>query len=649
MVQAYQGPKLEYAGSAEAQNLARLVFSLMRSQGLTMGVRTPIRQTLQNLVQYLAEQKYNGLEELEALATLVDAALSANPAIFLREEEEEGQVTFKTTKLGVAPPAIPVPLDHHSFHTRLFEGARPVVPMTEEEIAAKAAETASRQEGAVVSLPLPFAASEAKATPAPAPVVEAPKVQPKPVETAKPVVKPEVEAAMPAPVVAKPVEAPKAPVVEPAVAVPAPVVEAAKPVEAPKPAPVAPAPRVEAPKAAPTIPVNLEVADGVTLDLNLSANEILDKYGDYFASALLKVLPEDFRFINFAEDWYLEDSIDRLSKGDFRRIRDYMNEVSGPVSDSAIMSDVYNRRTSDHDYEAKRFELNFRLAKEKKDFEFVGANDERVWTAPGLPAIGQGKRKASEIGLDYKFLEDEHLNDPSNISVVKGKKRWQHTISFYEYENGLLPFDLSAKEMFPSIMNEEQKALVLRLEAPQLYYTYTAELRYPTGARGGWIAGLEDFFANNLIPGAKLLMTQGDRSNHFLIEYEADEEQERRLLFYDERRQKFVYRTIAFACKVDEQQILTPERFGKLDNQKRLEENDRKKTDFLVASAFELVGTKAGDTLKATLEDLYPLVNIERPFSRNYLRSLLTAGNNAFRPDGTEEDAYTYKIGAVKR
>jgi hypothetical protein len=358
---------------------------------------------------------------------------------------------------------------------------------------------------------------------------------------------------------------------------------------------------------------------------------------------------EDFRFVNFVNDWYLDESTGRFSKGEFRRIRDYMNEVQGPVSDEAILSDVFNKRKSEHDYEATRFALNFRLLKEKKDFEFVGSEDDRVWTAPGLPAIGQGHRKASEVGVDYKFLEDAHLADPSEVQVEKGRKQWDHIITFYEYENGVLPFDNSAKELFPAPLMDDQKALILRFEAPQLYFTYTAELRYSTGARGGWIAGLEQFFADNLIPGAKLLLTQGNKSNHFLIEYEVDNEQERRLLFYDERRQKFVYRTIAFACKVDDNQILTPERFGKLDNQKRLEENDRRKTDLLVANAFDLVGTKVGDLLRATLDDLYPLVNIERPFSRAYLVSLLTQGNSAFRPDATAPDTYTYKIGAVKK
>jgi len=635
MVQLNQVPKLEYAGSADEQELAQRIFTLLRAQGHTMAARTAIRQSLTNLAQYLAEQKYKGLDSAEAVAPLVDKALSANPAIFLRQEDN-GEVTFKTTKAGVAPSPDPVVYDHHSYKTRLFEGARPVEQLSEEEIAAKAAEAQAHSQA--FAIPLPFAATESKQVAPVAPVVIPPVVVTPPRAVAK------------TPIEQTPVKsAPVTPVVKPAE--PAqPVVVEAKP-EPAQPVVVAPQPPVVKPPApvVPSVPVIIEVADGVTVDLNQPVADILASHGDYFASALQTIVEEDFRFVNFVNDWYLDESTGRFSKGEFRRVRDYMNEVQGPVSDEAILSDVFNKRKSEHDYEATRFALNFRLLKEKKDFEFVGAEDDRVWSAPGLPAIGQGHRKASEVGVDYKFLEDLNLADPSEVQVEKGRKQWDHIITFYEYENGVLPYDSSAKELFPGPLMDDQKALILRFEAPQLYFTYTAELRYSTGARGGWIAGLEQFFADNLIPGAKLLLTQGTKSNHFLIEYEVDNEQERRLLFYDERRQKFVYRTIAFACKVDDNQILTPERFGKLDNQKRLEESDRRKTDLLVANAFELVGTKVGDLLRASLDDLYPLVNIERPFSRAYLRSLLTQGNSAFRPEGTTPDTYTYKIGAVKK
>ena len=111
-----------------------------------------------------------------------------------------------------------------------------------------------------------------------------------------------------------------------------------------------------------------------------------------------------------------------------------MTEVDGPVSDTAILSDIWGKRTSDHDYEATRFALNYRLHREKRDFEFVGVNDDRVWTAPGLPQVGNPRHKATEIGTDYKFLEDTTLNDASELTDENGAKVWRHVLTFYEYE-----------------------------------------------------------------------------------------------------------------------------------------------------------------------------------------------------------------------
>jgi hypothetical protein len=389
--------------------------------------------------------------------------------------------------------------------------------------------------------------------------------------------------------------------------------------------------------------LEIEVAEGLQVDINRPITEVIAEYGDYFASALVPALEEDFRFINFANNWYLEEITGRYNKGDFRRIREYMQDNEGPVSDTAIMADLWGKRTTDLDYEATRFALNFRLYKEKKDFEFVGAADDRVWTAPGLPQIGNPRHKATEIGTDFKYLEDPQLVDPSEITEENGLKVWRHMLTFYEYENGVLPYDATAHELFPAPLLDEQKSLVLRFEAPQLYFTYTAELRYPTGSRGGWIGGLEQFFEENLVPGAILVIRQGEKSNHFTIEYEQSEEQNANVLFYDERRQKFVFRPIVFACEIIAEGLLTPDRYAKLNGQKRLEDSDRKKTDQVIATAFEYAGQKSSQGYYALLDDLYPVANIERPFSRNYMRHLLTHGNSMFQPDETTPDAFYYK------
>jgi hypothetical protein len=642
-------PSLELGGTQEEQALANQVWNLMRMRGFSYAMTRPISLTLEQLAEYFAGQKYQGLEKPEEVAPLIDKALSSSPAVFLREETplteeetdgvEENQstiplVNYKTTKSGKAPSS--ADMDQHSFKTRLFQDAKPVTPASEEEEAVRAPEQIHHTSHAIS---LPVAATPAQAQPAPAPAPVQPQRPAAPVPTGHITTPQPLRPITQAPVQPAPTQ-PQRPVVQ------APAAQA-QPAPAPTRPPVqAPAPQVQPqPAPAPVIagPLEIEIADGLQVDINRPITEVMAEYGDYFASALVPALEEDFRFINFANNWYLEEITGRYNKGDFRRIREYMQDNEGPVSDTAIMADLWGKRTTDLDYEATRFALNFRLYKEKKDFEFVGAADDRVWTAPGLPQIGNPRHKATEIGTDYKYLEDPQLVDPSEITEENGLKVWRHMLTFYEYENGVLPYNATAHELFPAPLLDEQKSLVLRFEAPQLYFTYTAELRYPTGSRGGWIGGLEQFFEENLVPGAILVIRQGEKSNHFTIEYEQSEEQNANVLFYDERRQKFVFRPIVFACEIIAEGLLTPDRYAKLNGQKRLEDSDRKKTDQVIATAFEYAGQKSSQGYYALLDDLYPVANIERPFSRNYMRHLLTHGNSMFQPDETTPDAFYYK------
>ncbi len=661
MVQQINTPALELGGSTAEKDLANQVWNLMRARGSSYANNRPISLTLSMLADYYAGQKYKGHSKPEEVGPLIDKALSASPAVFSREETEvdvpqaddaeaattRKEVVFKTTKSGKAP--VVEVLDQHSFQTRLNQNAKPVLPPTEEELAARMAELAHHP---TPSLHLPVAAPQPQlgvsgTQPVPMTAPAAPAPAPRNVPPAAPaaVSAPTSAASAPAPVAttapkpaatAVPASAPT-PVAPPPAARPAQPAATAAPAPAPKPATPAPAPVV-------TGPIEFEVAEGLIVDLNRPFAEIMAEAGPYFTEVTSKALQDDFRFVNFGNDWYLDESTTgRFNKNDFRRIRDYMGELDGPVSDAAILNDLWGKRTNDHDYEALRFILDYRLLKEKKDFEFVGVPDERIWTAPGLSQIGNPRHKATEIGTDYKFLEDAALNDPSELSEDNGIKVWRHVVTFYEYENGVLPYDATAKQLFPLPMMEEQRSSVLRFEAPQLDFIYTAELRYPTGNRGGWIGGLDQFFVENLVPGAILVISQGSRSNHFIIEYEQGAEQESNVMFYDDRRSRFVFRPVVFACEVNRESMLTSERYSKLNGQKHLEESDRKKTDLVVANAFEFSSPKTAQGYYTLLDDLFPVANIERPFSRNYLRQLLTHGNSQFQADESTPDAFSYK------
>ncbi len=389
--------------------------------------------------------------------------------------------------------------------------------------------------------------------------------------------------------------------------------------------------------------------DGVDheVDFGGSLDNIAAQYGSAVGELLRAALTEDFRFVNFAEQWYLDDLVERFSKGDLRRIKDYLAETNDALSDRAFLTDLFNKRTTDPDYETWRFSLNYRLLKEKKEFEFVGVDGERLWLPANAPIIHQ-KRKASEIGQDYRYLDEVALAESDDKLTVSGDKRkLDHALTYYEYENGLLPLDRAAQEFFPGPLLDDQRAAMFRFESPQLYVTYPVELRFPSPNRGGYLVGLDEFY-QNLVPGAVVTIESTPRPNVYTVTYgRLSTPQEERLLQFDERRNRYVFRPVVFNVQTDPALLLSETRYPRVEALHRLEEAERKKPELVVARAFEVVGDsieRDGNSVYwALLDDIFPIVNIERPFSKAYLRAILTSSQYPyFSADPDSEDSYYY-------
>src|SRR5205085_4248352 len=114
------------------------------------------------------------------------------------------------------------------------------------------------------------------------------------------------------------------------------------------------------------------------------------------------------------------------------------------------------------------------------------------------------------------------------------------------------------------------------------------------------------------------------------------------LLQFDDRKSRYVFRPVSFSAATDPSMLLTQEKFGKLHNQKKLEESERKRPDIIISNAFEVVGDQTDGIYWAILDDLYPVVNLERPMSRSWLRTLLSGAYPFFYMDETTEGAYFY-------
>ncbi|MEA2529869.1 MAG: hypothetical protein QOG89_1513 [Thermomicrobiales bacterium] len=415
------------------------------------------------------------------------------------------------------------------------------------------------------------------------------------------------------------------------------------------PEPEEPVAEVAAPEAPPVeveeeVPV--EIAPARTITVPAAPQADVARVDDIeLASAIAERLRTDSRIANFGDQWMLEDQVPRFSRGDLRRLKDYIQEQEQPLTDDVLVQDVLGIRPTTPDFDLMRFAVNFRLSREHREFDFVGTANQRFWSTSNLPQIGTTRRKPNEIGTDYRYLTDELSDQPAQRSV----KSVDHVVSFYEYYLGLLPYDADMQALLPAPLLPNQRSAVLTFETPQSYTTYLVELRYPTPNRGGFILGLDDFFTENLVPGALISIKRTDNDGHYLVEYLSAGNQSARLLELEDRRQRYVFRPTSYACGVEDSFLLTEERFPHFGSEKPLDEKIRRRPESVVAATFERLGHRS-DTqgFWATFEDLLAAVNIERPFSERYLRSILEndeTGAFARDPDGS--DAYTYVPGTT--
>lgn len=379
----------------------------------------------------------------------------------------------------------------------------------------------------------------------------------------------------------------------------------------------------------------LALPDGTQLDFRQQVGETFAQHGEVVGRQLKGALERDFRVVSFGDQWYLEDQLEHFSKGRLSEVRRYIVEEETPLSDETILADLFFKNAREPDYGLWAFSLNARLVREKKEFEYVGVRGANLWAVKGLPAIGTRLIKASDIGQDYAFLLEEPAGEPP--------AQVEHFLTFYEYRYGLLPYDAVARAFFPTALVEDQRSAYLTFEVPQHYEAYAVELRFPSGNRGGWLWGLEELFHSSLVPAALLIIAPTERPDVFTLQYMATDAKERRLLVYDERKDRYIFDDITFYCEVEESLLLNEEHFARLRNSKSLPPAKRRRPADVVAHAFTLLGKEKDGVYRAALAELYPAVNIERPFSVAYLQQVL-AETDVFSP-ADEEGVFLYTPG----
>jgi hypothetical protein len=348
----------------------------------------------------------------------------------------------------------------------------------------------------------------------------------------------------------------------------------------------------------------------------------------------LKTLPH---VAHFGDQWANDERLHRLSRGEMRRIKDYIEEQEQPLTDETLVQDILGVRPNNPDYKSTVFGLNFRLSRER-DFEFVGTNAQRFWATTNLPPIGTMLRKPNDIGTDFRFLAEAATHQTVEHRSVQSV---EHVVTFYEYVHGLLPYNEIMQKLVPGPLLEDQRNAVFTFEIPQTYTTYLVELRFPTPNRGGFFLGLDDFYFDSIVPGAIITISATENDGHYTVEYLDVGEQSDRLLELDDKRSpRYHFRPTTYSCAVDDAFLINEDRFPSLGNEKPLADKVRRRNEAVVAATFERIGVDDGaGGLLASFEDLLAAVNIERPFSADLLREVLDADAHV---SGDDANGYTY-------
>lgn len=596
--------QIAFQGSAEQRALAEQVFQVMTTQGRFFANDAPIRQTLENLTVFFSKQHK---AEPEQLARDIDAAMRENDTIFQREERE-GEVVYITARNGIIREHIDD--QSHMFRQRLYEPAHPL-PIDDISVVV----TTTRP--ALTTVEPVFISDywQQQAGILPPPGLEEPEAE----IIIDELVAEELELL---PTEVKELEA--AP--EPIVAAPTPV--------------ATPSQR--------SVDTLITLPNGLQIDLRRSTEELMAQYGNLLTSQLRTAIEHAIapHMVLFGNQVYPDLGGSGFGKGDLRRIRDYLLEAGEPLLDTQIMQDIFRYNINRPDYESYRFELNYRLSREK-DFEFVGVEGARLWTTKGMPTIGNKRIKASEMGQLTGYLEegfDDSLAEQSSDSIRKDGSL-SHLLTFYEWEYGVLPLTRALATLLPQALLSDQRTVVLRFEAPQHYTSTLVELRFPTGNRGGWLQGLDGFFREYLVPGAMITLTRTENQHIFVITYEEQAETSERLLVLDEKKNKLAFENITFYCTVDSDMLVNQQGYGRLRNLKLFPMNERRKGALMLDQVFETigepVGTRSEPRYRATLQRLYVSMNVLRPASQDYVLHLLNDGD-LFEKDADSEAIWFY-------
>ncbi len=388
----------------------------------------------------------------------------------------------------------------------------------------------------------------------------------------------------------------------------------------------------------------IRLADGKFLDLSAPPDRLWADHYEIFHGPLPLELADHPRVLSFGGRWLLDVLLIPLSDDDLLRVREFLVAQGQAVAAEDILREIFGI-TPQHDaFERWRFTLGYRLQQmgKKLGVEFVGIGPTWRWAMEAAPVERPERhrrlRGTERLPITYTppeqivrtlTADDEPLDVPEEEPAAEEwrptRQTWEYVLTYYDWANGVLPYNRQAREVIPPLREGQRRAVLLflaeQVDDRPFEVTLYADPRTP------WLSsqGLKDFFAGYLVPGARIWVDRTEDPGLYKIRYRPTAPQRRRLLFFEEERIRPVIREVEIACEVDESMLLAEGRYADVAALRRLDEIDRRTAPRVLATIFEVIGEKdeALGIYRARFDDVFPLLCITKPYSRAYVQQIL--------------------------
>ena len=258
----------------------------------------------------------------------------------------------------------------------------------------------------------------------------------------------------------------------------------------------------------------------------VTPGEVVEQFGSYVQRELLGRLSQDERFINFGQEWFLVDLLERVSPQELAQAAERIRQAGEPLSLKGL-ADVPDKPQTQADF-VQRFRWNYALARDNR-FDNVGTSDAPLWflaeleppevvTKPKaltIPAVPYSReyiyvhRELKE--LDRRIAEEEEGSHP--LGEPESAERVEFVLNFAHRQAGAIPLNKNTRRVFP------------RTDRPRTRITF---INGRSGERmPGWVMweenyawGLREWYEENLIwPGAYIRLERTEHPLELIVDY----------------------------------------------------------------------------------------------------------------------------------